>query len=248
MLKRAVQQGRSEWRAEAVPSGYVEGLNDARTMLANFFSILREGEFMLKRRRQSWRMLLLLGAMSWLPTMVHAEPARWNLDPEHSTIEFRVTHMVVSKTTGRFTDYVGFVDMDAETGTVMAVEATIEAGSVNTNHEKRDAHLRNADFLDVKQYPTMTFKMKSFKKTSESFTAVGDFTLHGVTKEVILVGRYNGATKDPWGNTRAGFSAEGKLNRKDFGLVWNKTLDSGGLVVGDEVQIRLDIECIKAKS
>ena len=203
---------------------------------------------MLKKRRQSWLVLLLVGAMAWLPTAVHAEPARWNLDPEHSTIEFRVTHMVVSKTTGRFTDYVGVVDMDAEAGTVTAMEATIMAGSVNTNHGKRDAHLRNVDFLDVEHYPTMTYKLKSYKKTAESFTAVGDLTLRGVTKEVTLVGRYNGATKDPWGNTRAGFSAEGKLNRKDFGLVWNKTLDNGGLVVGDEVQIRLEIECIKAKS
>jgi len=179
--------------------------------------------------------------------MVHAEPARWNLDPEHSTIEFRVTHMVVSKTAGRFTDYAGFIDMDAEAGAVTAIEATIKAGSVNTNHEKRDTHIRNADFLDVEHYPTMTFKMKSYKRTAESFIMVGDFTLRGVTKEVTLAGRYNGATKDPWGNMRAGFSAEGKLNRKDFGMVWNKTLDSGGLVVGDEVQIRLDIECIKAK-
>lgn len=202
---------------------------------------------MLKKRVQNWRALLLLGAMVWSPLVVYAEPARWNLDPEHSTIEFRVTHMVVSKTTGRFTDYAGFVDMDAEAGTIMAIETTIKAGSINTNHEKRDAHIRNTDFLDVEHYPTMTFKMKNYTKTAESFTAVGDFTLRGGTKEVTLVGRYNGATKDPWGNVRAGFSAEGKLNRKDFGLVWNKTLDSGGLVVGDEVQIRLDIECIKAK-
>ena len=202
---------------------------------------------MLKKRGQRWFVLLLLEAMVLSPLVVHAEPARWNLDPEHSTIEFRVTHMVVSKTTGRFTDYAGFVDMDAEAGTVTAIEATIMAGSVNTNHEKRDAHVRNADFLDVEHYPTMTYKLKSYKKTAEGFTAVGDFTLRGVTKEVTLVGRYNGATKDPWGNTRAGFSAEGKLNRKDFGLVWNKTLDSGGLVVGDEVQIRLEVECIKAK-
>ncbi len=202
---------------------------------------------MLKKRGSSWCMLLLLGAMLWFPLVVHAEPARWNVDPEHSTIEFRVTHMVVSKTTGRFTDYAGFIDMDAEAGTVTAIEATIKAGSVNTNHEKRDTHIRNADFLDVEQYPTMTFKMKSYKKTAENFTAVGDFTLRGATKEITLVGRYNGATKDPWGNTRGGFSAEGKIKRKDFGLVWNKTLDSGGLIVGDEVQIRLDIECIKAK-
>jgi polyisoprenoid-binding protein YceI len=202
---------------------------------------------MLKRRAQSWRLLLLFGAIVWLPSVVHAEPARWNLDPDHSTIEFRVTHMIVSKTTGRFMDYAGFIDMDAEASTVKAIEATIKAGSVNTNHEKRDAHLRNADFLDVEHYPTMTFKMKSYKKTVESFIMVGDFTLRGVTKEVALTGHYNGATKDPWGNMRAGFSAEGKLNRKDFGMVWNKSLDSGGLVVGDEVQIRLDIECIKAK-
>jgi polyisoprenoid-binding protein YceI len=203
---------------------------------------------MLKKRRQSWLVLLLLGATVWFPLMVHAETARWNLDSDHSTIEFRVTHMVVSKTTGRFTDYAGFIDMDAETGTVKTIEATIKTGSVNTNHEKRDAHLRNADFLDVEHYPTITFKMKNYKKTAEGYTAVGDLTLHGVTKEITLAGQYNGATKDPWGNTRAGFSAEGKLNRKDFGMVWNKTLDSGGLVVGDEVQIRLDIECIKAKT
>jgi polyisoprenoid-binding protein YceI len=94
----------------------------------------------------------------------------------------------------------------------------------------------------------MIYKLKNYKKTAEGFTAVGDFTLRGVTKEVTLVGHYNGVMKDPWGNTRAGFSAEGKFNRKDFGMIWNKTLDSGGLVVGDEVQIRLDIECIKSKS
>jgi polyisoprenoid-binding protein YceI len=198
--------------------------------------------------KKSWLVLVLFGALAWFPFVAHAEPARWNLDPDHSTVEFRVAHMIVSKTTGRFTDYAGFVDMDAEAGTVKAIETTIKAGSVNTNHEKRDAHIRNVDFLDVEHYPTITFKMKSYKKAAEGFIAVGDLTLHGVTKEVALTGQYNGATKDPWGNTRAGFSAEGKLNRKDFGMVWNKTLDSGGLVVGDEIQIRLEIECIKAKS
>lgn len=204
---------------------------------------------MLKRRWWNWGVLLLLVALTWFPLVVHAEPARWNLDPEHSTIEFRIAHMVVSKTAGRFTDYAGFIDMDAEAGGIVkAIEATVKTGSVNTNHEKRDAHLRTADFLDVEHYPTITYKMKSYKKTAEGFVAVGDLTLHGVTKEVTLIGQYNGAAKDPLGNTRAGFSAEGKLNRKDFGMIWNKTLDSGGLVVGDEVQIRLDIECIKAKS
>ncbi|HKY72127.1 MAG TPA: YceI family protein [Nitrospira sp.] len=176
-----------------------------------------------------------------------AEPARWTVDTDHSTIEFRVAHMLVSKTTGRFTDYQGFIDMDAEEGTVEAIEATIKTASVDTNHEKRDAHLRNADFFDVEKYPTMTYRMKRYTKTADGYQAVGELTLRGVTREVTLVGNFNGVAKDPWGNLRAGFNAEGKLNRKDFGMVWSKTFDGGGLVVGDEVSIKLDIECIKAK-
>ncbi|TKS60338.1 MAG: polyisoprenoid-binding protein [Nitrospira sp.] len=194
----------------------------------------------------------IVGVMTWgllaiLPTGVGAETARWDVDPDHSIIEFRVTHMVVSKTAGRFMDYSGFVEMDSDAKTFKTVEATINTASVNTNQEKRDVHLRNADFFDVKKFPTMTYKLKSYKQQGDGYMAVGDLTLRGVTKEITLVGTFNGVTKDPWGNTRAGFNAEGKLNRKDFGMIWNKTLDSGGLVVGDEVQIRLDIECIKAK-
>jgi len=187
------------------------------------------------------------GLVAFFSTAAGAETARWNVDPDHSIVEFRVAHMVVSKTSGRFTDYSGVVEMDADAKTLKAIEATINAASINTNQAKRDAHLRNADFLDVEKYPTMTYRMKSYKKAGDTYTAIGDFTLRGVTKEVTLVGTLNGVTKDPWGNTRAGFSAEGKLNRKDFGMVWNKTLDNGGLVVGDEVQIRLEVECIQAK-
>ena len=183
----------------------------------------------------------------WWAPVVHAEQARWDVDPEHSMIEFRVVHMVVSKTTGHFTDYQGYIDMDAEAGTVKAIEATVKTASVNTNHEKRDAHLRNPDFFDVEKYPTMVYKMKSYKKTAEGYQAVGELTLHGVTKDIMLTGNFNGVAKDPWGNMRAGFNAEGKLNRKDFGMVWSKALDSGGLVVGDEVYIKIDVECIKAK-
>jgi len=181
------------------------------------------------------------------PAGAGAEMARWELDPDHSIIEFRVAHMVVSKTAGRFMTYSGVVEMDAEAQQFKTIEATINTGSVNTNHEKRDAHLRSADFFDVEKFPTMTYKMKSYKKVGEGYQAVGDLTLHGVTKEITLTGTFNGMSKDPWGNTRAGFTGEGKVNRKDFGMVWNKTLDSGGFVVGDEVNIRLDIECIKAK-
>lgn len=199
-------------------------------------------------RSSNWKHWLAMTVMiGSLPAPGWAETARWDVDPDHSIVEFRVAHMVVSKTSGRFTDYRGFAEIDPDAKTFRAIEATINTASVNTNQEKRDAHLRNADFLDVQQFPTMTYKMKSYKPVGEGYTALGDLTLRGVTKEIALTGTFNGITKDPWGNQRAGFSAEGKLNRKDFGMIWNKTLDSGGLVVGDEVHIRLEIECIKSK-
>ncbi|HET7910242.1 MAG TPA: YceI family protein [Nitrospira sp.] len=191
--------------------------------------------------------LAVVGLLTVSPIPIHAEPARWNVDPEHSTVEFRVAHMLVSKTTGHFTDYQGFIDMDADAGSVNAIEATIKTASVTTNHTKRDTHLRNADFFDVEKYPTMTYRMKHYRKMADGYEAVGELTLRGVTKDITLTGNFNGVAKDPGGNLRAGFNAEGSLNRKDFGMVWSKTLDGGGLVVGDEVFIKLDIECIKAK-
>jgi polyisoprenoid-binding protein YceI len=191
--------------------------------------------------------LIITGLMLLIPLVVEAQTARWDIDPDHSLIEFRVAHMVVSKTSGRFTDYRGFVEMDVDAKTFKTIEATINAESINTNQEKRDAHLRNADFLDVKQFPTMTYQMTQYQKLGDAYAVIGNLTLRGITKEVVLTMTFNGATKDPWGNIRAGFTADGKLNRKDFGMVWNKILDNGGLVVGDEVHIHLDIECIKAK-
>lgn len=191
--------------------------------------------------------IVIAGLLGCFPLGVEAETARWDIDLDHSVIEFRVAHMVVSKTSGRFLNYRGFVELDADAKTWKAIEATINADSINTNHEKRDQHLRSADFLDVKQFPTITYKMKNYQKEGDTYKVVGNLTLRGVTKEVSLIGTFNGVAKDPWGNTRAGFTAEGTLNRKDFGMIWNKALDNGGLVVGDDVQIRLDIECIKAQ-
>lgn len=198
--------------------------------------------------RSGWTSgMVMVTLLTLFPIGTQAEVARWDIDPDHSAIEFRVAHMVVSKTSGRFRDYRGFVEMDADAKTLKSIEATIKAGSIDTNHDKRDAHLRDADFLDVDQFPTMTYKMKQYQKQGDIYTIIGDLTLRGVTKAVTLSGTFNGITKDPWGNTRAGFSADGTINRKDFGMVWNKVLDSGGLVVGDEVHIHLDIECIKAR-
>jgi polyisoprenoid-binding protein YceI len=177
-----------------------------------------------------------------------AATERYNVDPDHSIVGFSVAHMVVSKTTGRFTDYTGFIEMDPEAKTVKTIEAAIKTDSVNTNHGKRDTHLRSPDFFNVEKFPTMSYKMKSYEKQGDKYAARGDLTLLGVTKEVVLTGTINGILpKDPMGNTRAGFTAEGKINRKDFGMNWSKVLDNGGLVVGDEVDIRLEIECIKQK-
>jgi len=191
---------------------------------------------------------LLTGLLLIFAGTGRTEMARYNVDLEHSTVEFRVAHMVISRTTGRFTDYTGFIEMDPDTMKVKNLEAIIQTASVNTGHAKRDAHLRGPDFFNVEKYPTMTYKLKTYRKEGEDYVAIGDLTLLGVTREITLIGRFNGLTKDPMGNIRAGFTAEGKLNRKDFGMNWNKVLDNGGLVVGDEIYIKLDIECIKERS
>lgn len=176
-----------------------------------------------------------------------AEVSKWNVDHDHSTVGFQVAHMVVSKTKGKFTDYTGVVEMDPEAKEFKMIEAVIQTASVTTDHQKRDDHLRSPDFFDVKNFPTMTYKMKSYQKTDDGYTAIGDLTLRGVTKEITLTGTFNGVAQDPWGNTRAGFTAEGKLNRQDFGMKFSKLLDNGGLVVGDEVTITLEIEVIQEK-
>lgn len=192
--------------------------------------------------------IVLALVLVWVSVIdVSAETARYDVDPDHSTIGFSVDHMVVSKTRGQFMEYTGFIEMDPDAKTVKTIEATIKTPSITTNHQKRDAHLKGPEFFDVEKYPTMTYKMKSYHKNGEGYTAVGDLTLHGVTKEITLVGNFNGVNKDPWGNTRAGFTAEGKVNRKDFGVNWNKALDNGGVIVGNDVLIRLDVECIKTK-
>ena len=176
-----------------------------------------------------------------------AETAKWNLDHDHSTVGFQVSHMVVSKTNGKFTEYSGIVEMDPEAEEFKTIDAVIQTASVTTDHQKRDEHLRSPDFFDVQKFPTMTYTMKSYKKTGDNYTAVGELTLLGVTKEITLVGTFNGVAQDPWGNTRAGFTAAGTINRKDFGMKFSKLLDNGGMIVGDEVKINLEIEVIKEK-
>lgn len=200
-------------------------------------------------RVPKWKVVITFAAMSVLFNMTWAlaEMARWNLDHDHTTIGFQVKHMVISKTNGKFLEYTGFVEMDPESKKFKTIEAVIQTKSVFTDHQKRDDHLRSPDFFDAKTFPTMTYKMKSYEQTGDSYTAKGDLTLRGVTKEITLVGTFNGVAEDPWGNLRAGFTAEGTLNRKDFGMKFSKMLDNGGLMVGDEVKLKLEIEVIREK-
>lgn len=173
--------------------------------------------------------------------------AKYTIDPSHSQAVFTVRHMMITNVRGEFQKLSGSVEFDPADVGATKISATIEAGSIQTRDEKRDAHLRSADFLDVEKYPTLSFTSKSAKaKGAGELEITGDLTLHGVTKEVVLaVEGPTAAAKDPWGNERIGASATTKIKRADFGLVWNVALEAGGILVGDEIKIELDVSLIK---
>ncbi len=178
-----------------------------------------------------------------------ASAADWSIDASHSNVGFKVRHMMVSWTRGSFGKVDGRVAYEPGKAESLAVDVTIDVASVDTENEKRDEHLRSPDFFDVANHPTMTFK--SSKATAEkdgSIALVGTLTLKGVSKEVTLsVDPISDVMTDPWGNTKVGTSATIRIDRKDFGLTWNKTLDGGGVVVGDEVRISIDVELNQKK-
>jgi polyisoprenoid-binding protein YceI len=171
----------------------------------------------------------------------------WNFDASHSSINFHVRHLMVSKVHGRFTSWTGTLAYDPEDPTRSSVEVVIDAASVDTREPKRDDHLRSEDFFDVVRYPQLTFKSTSVDKTGDdSLDVHGELTIHGVTHPVVLAVELGGVAKDPWGGTRAGFSAKTTISRKDFGLTWNVALETGGILVGDKIEIGLEIEAIQA--
>jgi polyisoprenoid-binding protein YceI len=176
-----------------------------------------------------------------------AKPTEWKIDPAHSAAHFSVRHLMISNVRGEFTKMSGSALINAIDPTKSSVDITIEAASVNTREPQRDEHLRSADFFDVAKYPTLTFRSKRIEPLgAEEFKLTGDLTIHGVTKEVTLA--IEGPTpsiKDPWGNVRAGITGSAKVNRKDFGLVWNALTEAGGVVVGDEVKITIEAELIQ---
>ncbi|WP_448336806.1 YceI family protein [Chloroflexus aurantiacus] len=170
----------------------------------------------------------------------------WVIDASHSMITFSVRHMMISKVRGRFTRFDGTVDFDEQNPTNSKVQVTIDASSIDTRDERRDGHLMSPDFLDVANYPTLTFVSKRVEVIDESHgRLIGDLTIRGVTREVTLDVEYNGQSKSPWGTISAGFSATTKINRKDWGLTWNVALETGGVLVGEEVTIEIEIEIVK---
>jgi len=185
---------------------------------------------------------LLTLALATLATPALA--ATWTLDPPHSNVQFSVRHMMLSNVRGEFTKVSGTVEGDPGAPAAATISATIDAASINTREPKRDEHLKSADFLDVAQFPTITFKSKRIESAaSGKFKVTGDLTLHGVTKEVVLdVSDLTPPVKDPMGKTRAGATATTKIDRKDFGIDWSKAMDNGGLVVGNDIAITIDVE------
>ena len=172
----------------------------------------------------------------------------WNIDPAHSMAEFRVKHMMIANVKGQFSKVSGALFLDESDLANSRVEASIEAASIHTRDEQRDTHLKSADFFDVEKFPTLQFKSKSISIVRDGELAVeGDLTIHGVTHKVrFAVEGPTPPAKDPWGNTRVAVSATTKINRKDFGLTWNAALETGGILVGDDVTITLDVEFVKA--
>ncbi|MCL6516069.1 YceI family protein [Alicyclobacillus sp.] len=172
--------------------------------------------------------------------------SQWKVDPTHSSVDFSIKHMVISRVKGTFHTFDAVIEADPEDLTTATIEFTVDVASVDTRNADRDNHLRSADFFDVENHPKMTFKATRIVKKSEGeYEVTGDLTIRGVTRPETFLVTYEGQGKDPWGGVRAGFSAHGTINRTDYGLKWNTPLETGGVLVGDQVQVSLEIEAVK---
>ena len=184
----------------------------------------------------------------FVSSLSFAQETAWNVDHVHSSVGFSIDHLVVSETTGRFNEYTAVIKADETDFSDATFEVIIQAKSVDTKDEKRDAHLRNADFFDVEKYPTITFKSSKFTKVSGSkYKITGIFTMHGVSKEVTLDAKFGGIITDSRFGTRAGLKIYGEVDRYDFDLKYNAAMEAGGLILGKEVRIDCRIELIKPK-
>lgn len=192
------------------------------------------------------RRIALTLTLSVLAVSAVAAPVTWEIDTAHSAVGFGIRHLMVSTVRGNFNSFSGTVTLDGDDPTSAKIAVAIDPSSIDTREAKRDDHLRSADFFDVAKFPIMSFASKKVEKAGDGFTVTGDLTMHGVTREVVLaVDGPPAIVKDPWGKQRAGLRATATLSRKDFGLTWNKAIETGGVVVGDEVGITIDLELVQ---
>lgn len=172
---------------------------------------------------------------------------KWDIDHSHSTVGFRIKHMVIARVNGTFEQWSGTLTLDPDNLADSSVEVSIDAASIDTHNAERDAHLRSADFFNVENYPRITFRSTSVEVVDGTELRVnGDLTIHGVTLPVVLGVEYGGRVVDPWGNDRIGFTAMTKVDRKDFGLTWNAALETGGVLVGETVDVTIELEAVAA--
>ena len=186
---------------------------------------------------------VFLGAFLLISSMVSAE--EYAIDKTHSAIGFSAKHLMVSKTTGLFSDYDGTVNFDPKDLATSKIDVTVKSASINTNMEKRDEHLKSPDFLDVEKFPTISFVTKSITQDGDAYQLTGDLTIKGVTKEIIVPAEISGPVNSPMGGSVLGIESKFKINRQDYGVSWNKSMDNGGFVVSDEVNIDVTIEAHK---
>lgn len=180
-----------------------------------------------------------------MTTIAEPRTSTYVLEPAHSSLEFAVKHMLIAKTKGTFHDYAVTAQIDEADFANSSATVTIKAASIDTRQPDRDAHLKSADFLDAETYPELTFVTTRIEPQGGEWKVTGDLTIRGVTKPVVLEGEVTGPVKDPWGGSRIGLSINGKVNRKDFGMVWNAALDAGGFVLADDVKLNIEVELLK---
>ena len=179
-------------------------------------------------------------------TVEKTTTTKWVLDPTHSELQFKVKHLMITNVKGEFRKFNAKVSSKGIDFSTASINVTIDASSIFTNEDNRDGHLKSPDFFDVENHKEITFEGTSFKKTEgNNFKLTGNLTIKGISKEVTLDVEFGGINKDPWGNEKAGFSMTGKINRKDWGLVWNAPLETGGVLVSDEVKISAEVQLVK---
>lgn len=192
------------------------------------------------------KLIILFAALFLSGSAMAAE--KWEIDKSHSEVGFSVKHMVITTVTGKFHEFDGTVMFDANDPTQSMVEGTVKVSSIDTGNERRDGHLKSADFFDAEKYPEITFKTKKIMKKGDGYVAISDLTMRGVTREVEMAFNILGKVDDPWGNTRVGLEASTTVKRLDYGISWNNKLDNGAVVVSDDVKIMINAQIMKKKA